>query len=46
MVRFVDNNTILGGLFDLGDDNGTFVTMRLVEFDELLEGKFASDVGV
>jgi len=46
VVGLVDNDTVLGGLFDLGDDNGAFVAVLLVELGELLEGVVAGDVGV
>lgn len=31
MVGLVDDDTVLGGLFDLGDDNGALVAVVLVE---------------
>lgn len=42
----VDDDTILGGLFDLGDADGTLIAVRLVESGQLLEGVFAGDIGV
>lgn len=44
--RLVDNDTVLGGLLDLGNDNGTLVTVALVEGQEILEGEVADNVGV
>ena len=46
VVGLVHNDTVLGRLLHLGDNNGTLVAVRLVELGELLEGVFASDVGV
>lgn len=46
MARLVDNNTVLGGLFDLGDTDCALITVCLVEGSQLLEGVFAGDVGV
>lgn len=46
MGRFVDDDTILGGFFDLGDDDCAFVAVGLMELGELLEGVIANDVGV
>jgi hypothetical protein len=42
----VDDNTILGRLLDLCDDDGALVTVLLVELGELLEGVVAGDIGV
>lgn len=46
VVGLVDNDTILGGLFNLGDTDGALVAVRLVESSQLLERVFAGDVGV
>lgn len=45
-ARLVDNNTVLGGLLNLGDNNGTLVSVVLVERKEVLEGVVADDVRV
>lgn len=42
----VDDDTILGGLFDLGDTDGALVAVGLVESSQLLEGVLAGDIGV
>lgn len=42
----MDNDTILGGLFHLGDHNGTLIAVALVEIQQLLERIVADDVGV
>jgi hypothetical protein len=44
--RLVDDDTVLGGLLDLCDDDRALLAVRLVEFGELLEGVLAGDVGV
>lgn len=46
VAGLVDNDTILGRLLDLGDDNGTLVAVVLVESQEVLEGVVADDIGV
>lgn len=46
MVGFVDDDAVLGGFFDFGDDDGAFVAMGFVEVGELLKGIIANDVGV
>jgi hypothetical protein len=46
VAGLVDNDTILGRLLNLGDDNGTLVTVVLVESEEVLEGVVADDIGV
>jgi len=46
VTGLVDYDTVFGGLFDLGDDDGAFVAVLLVELGELLEGVVAGDVGV
>lgn len=46
VVRLVDDDTVLGGLIHLGDDDGSLITMTLVEFCEILEGKVTNDIGV
>lgn len=42
----MDDDTIFGGLFNLGDTNGALIAVRLVESSQLLKGVFAGDVGV
>lgn len=44
--RLVDNDTVLGRLLNLGDDNGTLVTVVLVEGQKVLEGEVADNIGV
>lgn len=46
VTGLVDNNTILGGFLNLGDDNGTLIAVVLVESQEVLEGVVADDIGV
>lgn len=46
MVWLVDDYAVFGGLLDLGDDDGAFVTVGFVELGELLEGVVADDVGI
>lgn len=46
VAGLVDNNTVLGGLFDLGDTDSTLIAVRLVEGNQLLEWVFAGDIGV
>lgn len=46
VVWLVNYDTVLGGFLDLGDDNGTLVTVGLVEVCKGLEGVFADDVRV
>lgn len=46
VAGLVDNDTILGGLLDLGDDDGTLVSVASVEGQEVLEGVVADDVRV
>lgn len=46
VVRLVDNDTILGGLLDLGNHNGTLIAVALVEIQQLLERIVADDVRV
>lgn len=46
MVGLVNDNTVLGGLFDLGHHNGSLVAVVLVELQQLLEGVVADDIGV
>jgi len=46
VVRLVDDDTVLGGFIHLGDDDGSFITMTLVEFRELLEGVVTNDIGI
>jgi hypothetical protein len=42
----VDHNTVLGGLFNLGHNNGPLVAVVLVESGEVGKGIVADDVGV
>lgn len=46
VVGLVDNDTVLGGLVDLGDHNGTLVAVVLVELGQLLEGIVTDNIGV
>lgn len=46
VVWLVNNDTVLAGLLDLGDDDGTLITVSLVELSELSEGVFADDIAV
>jgi hypothetical protein len=46
MVGLVDNHTVLGGLLDLGDDDGTLIAVVPVELKEILERVVADDIGV
>lgn len=46
VIRLVDNDTVLGRLLDLCDDNGTLFAVGLVVIGELAEGVFADDVRV
>lgn len=46
MAGLVDDNAVLGGLLDLGNDNRALFAMGLVEVGELLEGIVADDIGV
>lgn len=46
VVRFVDNDTVLGGLIHLGDDDSSLITMTLVEFCKILKGKVTNNIGV
>jgi hypothetical protein len=46
VVGLVNNDTVLRGLVDLGNNNGALVTMFLVELRELLEGVITDDIGV
>ncbi len=46
MVWFVHHDTIFGGFFDLGDDDGALVAVGFVEFGELFKRVVADDVGV
>lgn len=42
----VDDDSVLAGLFDLGDNYGALLAVRLVEIREGLEGVVADDIGV
>lgn len=44
VVGLVDNDTVLGRLLDLCDNDGTLITVSLVEIGQLLEGVVADDV--
>lgn len=46
MVGLVDDDTVLGGLVHLGDDNGTLITVASVEVGKLLEGVVANNIRV
>lgn len=42
----MNNDTVLAGLLDLGDDNGALLAVSLVEAGQVLEGEIADDVRV
>lgn len=44
MVGLVDNYTVLGGLVDLGNNDGTFVTVGPVEIGQVFERVIADDI--
>ena len=46
MVRLVNDDTVLGRLLNLGNNNSTLIAVGPVEVDKLLEREFASDIGV
>lgn len=46
VVRLVDNDTVFGGLLDLGDNDGALISVCLVESSQLLKRVIACDVGV
>ena len=46
VVWLVDNDTVLRWLVDLGDDNGTFVSVGLVESCKISKWVVADDIGV
>ena len=46
MAGLVHNDTVLGRLLDLCDNNCALLAVLLVELGELFEGVFAGDVGV
>lgn len=46
VARLVNNNAVLGGLFDLGDTDGTLITVGLVECGKFLEGVFARNIRI
>lgn len=46
LVGLVDDDTVLGGLLDFGDDDGALVAVVAVEFEQVLEGVVADDVRV
>ncbi len=45
-VGLVNNDTILGRLLDLGDDNGTLIAMSVVEIQQVLEGVVTDNIRV
>lgn len=42
----MDDDTIFGGFFDFGDDDGALVAVGFVEVGQLLEGIITDDVGI
>lgn len=46
VVRLVDDDTVLGGLIHLGDNNGSLVPMILMELRQFFERKVANNIGV
>jgi hypothetical protein len=46
VAGLVDNDTVLGRLLDLCDNDCAFIAVLLVELGELGEGVFAGNVGV
>ena len=46
VAGLVDDDTVLGGLLDLGDDDGALLAVALVEGGEVGEGEVADDVRV
>lgn len=46
VAGFVHYDTVFGGLFYFGHDDGAFVAVGFVEVGHLLEGVVADDVGV
>lgn len=46
MAGLVYNDTVLGRLLDLCDNNCAFITVLLVELSELRKGVLAGNVGV
>ena len=46
LARLVHDDTVLGRLLDLCDDDGALIAVCLVEVGELLEGVVACDIGV
>jgi hypothetical protein len=46
VARLVHDDTVLGRLLNLGNDNCALLAVLLVELGELLEGVFAGDIGV
>lgn len=46
VVGLVNDDTVFGGLLDLGHDNGTLVAMGIVEVGKSLEGVLAGNVRV
>jgi hypothetical protein len=46
VAGLVDNDTVLGRLLDLGDDDCALAAVLLVELGELCKGVVAGDIGV
>ena len=46
ILLVVDNDAILGGVLDLGGQDGALAAVRVVEREELLQGEAAGNVGV
>lgn len=46
VVWLVDNHTVLGGFFDLCDNNGALVSVAAVELEEVGERVVANYIGV
>ena len=46
VAGLVDNDTVLGRLLDLGNNDCAFIAVLLVELGELRERVFAGNVGV
>lgn len=46
VASLVNDDSILGGLLDLGDDDGALIAVALVEREKVLEGVIADDVRV
>lgn len=46
VVGLVNDDTVLGGFVDLGDNNGTLLAVGLVESGKLLEWEITDNIGV